>query len=138
MTAESVRTIIERHNARAERCYAAGDADGLVSIFAADAVQMPPHMPALVGREAIRQFWSEAFNAGKWEFRIRTHAVEVQGTLALERGTYDVRFTASPSAPMPSFEDRGNYLVHWRREADGEWRVATDAPVSELPLPANE
>jgi ketosteroid isomerase-like protein len=95
-------------------------------------------MPALVGHAAIRQFWSQAFNAGKWAFELRTQMIEVQGTLAVERGTYEVRFTASPGAPMPSFNDRGNYLVHWRREADGEWRVATDAPVSELPLPANE
>jgi hypothetical protein len=36
---------------------------------------------------------------------------------------------------MASFEDRGNYLVHWRLEADGQWRAVGDAPVSELPIP---
>jgi ketosteroid isomerase-like protein len=134
MSTESVRAIIERHNAHAEKCYGKGDVNALLSIFTADAWQLPPHMPALVGHEAIRTFWLQAFASGTWEFRLRTQAVEVQGALAVERGVYEVRFTASANAPMPSFEDRGNYLVHWRQEPDGEWRVAADAPVSELPL----
>lgn len=51
-------------------------------------------------------------------------------------GKYVLRFTAGPGAPpgMASVEDRGNYLAHWRHEADGQWRVVADAPVSELPL----
>lgn len=28
----------------------------------------------------------------------------------------------------------GNYLVHWRLEEDGEWRIVADAPVSEVPI----
>ncbi len=39
---------------------------------------------------------------------------------------------------MTSFDDRGNYLVHWRHETNGEWRIVGDAPVSEVPLPAVE
>jgi ketosteroid isomerase-like protein len=39
---------------------------------------------------------------------------------------------------MPSHEDRGNYVVLWRLEADGEWRIVWDAPVSELPLPGSQ
>jgi hypothetical protein len=37
---------------------------------------------------------------------------------------------------MVSFEDRGNYLVHWWHESDGQWRAVGDAPVSELPIPS--
>jgi hypothetical protein len=33
---------------------------------------------------------------------------------------------------MTSFEDRGNYLVHWRREGDEQWLVVADAPVRDL------
>ncbi len=134
--ADRVRGVIERHNANAVRWYAAGDVDSLVSIFAEDAWQMPPNNPALVGREAIRTYWREALAWGKWDFKLQVQKVDVSGPLAVERGKYILKFTAGPGAPpgMPSFEDRGNYLVHWRREPDGQWRLAADAPVSEVPM----
>lgn len=131
-----VREIIERHNAEAIRFYAAGDADALAALFAEDAWQMPPHLPAVVGRAAIREFWRAALQWGDWNFTLSTQTVEVSDPVAVERGKYVLRFEAGVDAPpgMNSFEDRGNYLVHWRNEA-GHWRIAADAPVSELPLP---
>jgi uncharacterized protein (TIGR02246 family) len=133
---DPVTQAIERQNATAIRSYRTGDADSLVSIVAEDAWQMPPNRPALVGRAAIREFWAAAFSWGKWDFTLNTQAVSVSGPLAVERGKYVLRFTASTDAPpgMASFEDRGNYLVHWRMEGDGQWLMVTDAPVSELPL----
>lgn len=132
----NVREIIERKNSNAVQWYAEGDIDSLAAIFAEDAWQMPPNNPPLIGREAIRRFWSDAVKWGSWEFTLDTQQVDVSGPLGVERGKYVLRFAASPNAPpgMTSFEDRGNYLVHWRLEEDGEWRIVADAPVSELPL----
>ena len=132
-----VREALVRNNANAVRWYAAGDAESLAGLCAEGAWQMPPNHPPLEGREAIRQFWRQAFQWGKWDFTLDTQDVDVSGPLAVERGKYVLRFTAGPGAPpgMASFEDRGNYLVHWRYEADGQWRAMGDAPVSELPLP---
>ena len=78
-----------------------------------------------------------AFGWGQWNVTLQTQSVSAHGPMAVERGKYVLRFTAGPAAPpgMRSFEDRGNYLVHWRRESDNHWRVVADAPVSELPLP---
>jgi ketosteroid isomerase-like protein len=134
-SAESVREVIDRNNASAVRWYAAGDVDSLASMFAVDAWQMPPNNPPLVGREAIRGFWREAVKWGKWEFILQSQDVSVSGQMAVERGKYSLKFTAGPGAPpgMASFQDRGNYLVHWRHESDGQGRAVGDAPVSEMP-----
>lgn len=133
---DQVRRCIESQNATAVRAYAAGDVESLASIVAEDAWQMPPNQPALVGRTAFREFWRAAFGFGAWNFTLETQAVDVSGRMAVERGRYVLRFTAGAGAPagMNSFEDRGNYLVHWRQERDDQWRVVADAPVSELPL----
>ena len=138
--AEEVRRSIESQNAKAIRAYATGDAEALAAIVADDAWQMPPNLPAVVGRAAIREFWRNAFGWGKWNFAFETQSVSANGPIAVERGKYVLRFTASPGAPagMSSFEDRGNYLVHWRRDSDNQWRVVADAPVSEMPLPSTQ
>lgn len=134
----NVRKLIERMNADAAKWYAAGDIDSLVSIFSEQGWQMPPNNPALVGRAAIHGFWSQAVQWGQWEFNLQTQTVDVSGDIAVERGKYVLKFAAGNIAPpgMQSFEDRGNYLVHWCKEADGAWRILADAPVSELPLPS--
>jgi uncharacterized protein (TIGR02246 family) len=136
--ASAVRRIIDRHNSDAARWYAAGDVNSVASLFAEDAWQLPPNNPPLVGREAIRQFWTQAMKWGKWDFTLSAQDVSVSGPIAIERGAYVLKFTAGPGAPpgLASFQDRGNYLVHWRHERDGEWRAVGDAPVSEVPMPA--
>ena len=133
---QDVRKIVDRANTDASRWYASGDIDAVARLFSKDAWQMSPNSPPLVGRDAIAKYWKQAVQWGKWQFTLRAQDVEVSGPMAVERGKYVLKFTAGPAAPagMPSFEDRGNYLVYWRHEKDGQWRVVADAPVSELPL----
>ena len=131
----AVQTIIDTQNANLVRWYAEGNVEAIATAFCGDAWQMPPNAAPLVGREAIRRFWSDAIRWGDWRFILKSQQVEVSGSMAVERGRYVLRFTAGQAAPaeMSSFEDSGNYLVHWRREADNQWRIACDAPVSERP-----
>ena len=95
----SVRAVIEHHNADAARWYAAGQVDSLSTLFAEDVWQLPPNAVPLVGRQAVRDFWMQAVQWGRWSLSLRTQDVVVNGSLAVERGTYTLKFIAGPSAP---------------------------------------
>ena len=130
------RQIIEGANQQLERWYRAGQIDSVVTHFSEQAWQMPDGVPPLVGRAAIRQFWSQAAGWGEWTFSIKTQDVLVSGNLAAERGTYILRYAPGKTAPKEMSaptEDRGNYVVVWRKEADGRWRILWDAPSSVVP-----
>ena len=133
---DAVRGIIEKHNADLCRWYASGAIDEVAEVFAEDCWQMPPRSEPIVGRVALHEFWKQAVQWGNWEFTLDTEDVVVSDRLAVERGTYTVRFEAGPSVPpgLESNEDRGNYVVLWRQEQDEQWRIVWDAPVSTLPL----
>lgn len=132
-----IRALIEGINSRICGAYAAGNADGVAEAFAEDCWQMPPHADPLVGRAALRAFWTQALQWGHWQFTLDIQDVVVSGAIAVERGMYVVEFQAGPTAPpgFNSMRDTGNYIVMWRKEHDGQWRAVWDAPVSNVPLP---
>ncbi len=132
--ASRMRATISETNQLLERLYAEGRIDSAAAFFASDVWQMPPNAPPLVGRDAFREFWSQAVEWGTWRFDLQLQDVIVVDSIAVERGSYTLSFEAGPQAPMPSSDDRGNYVVLWRLEADGAWRIVWDAPVSEVPV----
>jgi ketosteroid isomerase-like protein len=135
--AEAVRKIIEDLNAKACGWYGTGNVNALAEMYAEDCWQMPPHAEPLVGRAAVREFWKQAVQWGEFRFSLETQDVVVAGPVAVERGRYTLTVSARPGAPhgFTSSEDRGNYIVMWRREHDGQWRAVWDAPVSTARVP---
>jgi ketosteroid isomerase-like protein len=131
----AARRAIDSTNAQLVRWYSAGFADSVASAFALDARQMPPNSPPSIGRDSIRAYWARALPLGKWTFDLETDEVIVADSIAAERGHYHLTFAAGKRGPIPSFEDRGNYVVLWRLEPDAKWRIVWDAPVSVLPPP---
>ena len=116
-------------------CFAdGGDGDCIASYFSEEGQQLLSNTPAAAGPEAIRRFWRQALGWGQWEVGLNSLMIEPSEPLAIERGRYTIRFTAGPGAPpgRPSTEDRGTYLVHWRHDPDGKWRIAAQAFVSEV------
>lgn len=131
VTPEGIKMLIDNANAKIERFYKAEDVDSLAMYFADNCIQMPPNSPPTIGLDAFKKGWQQAFQFGEWIFNLETQEVKLSGPLAVERGTYTLDFTANDSSPLPSFSDRGNYVVLWER-INGQWKIVWDAPVSEV------
>lgn len=107
-----------------------GNVDRMVSIYADDAVLMPPNAPPFRGRAAIRQYWSGLLAMGKIDANVATDTVTQSGDLAVETGHYAMTILP-PNAPAP-VKDSGKYIITWRR-MNGEWRAVYDIFNSDLP-----
>lgn len=132
----AARGSIDSINAKLEGWYASNRPDSVASTFARDAWLMPPNEAPVIGQDSIRAFWTNMLRMGKWAFDLRTEDVIAGDSVRVERGQYTVKFTPNANAPIPAFDDRGNYVTVWRRQSDGQWRIGWDAAVSSVPREA--
>lgn len=93
-------------------------------LFAPDAVYLKPGA-TLVGRAAITEHFSRSL-ANMTDGWIRSESVTVSGDVAYEFGVNSITLASDGAAPMTV---RGRYLTVWRRQSDGSWAVAVDAPM---------
>jgi uncharacterized protein (TIGR02246 family) len=109
----------------------AGDLDGVVAVYASDAVLLPPNLPAQRGRTAIRNFWGGFLKAYTLKFETGSDTVEGRGDLAYNVGHY--RFTAVPKERAnPGMADEGKFVEILKRQGDGGWKYAVDMYSSNL------
>ena len=121
---QAIRDLVTAWNG-----YIASQNDSAIAaIHAADAVIMPPNMPMLTGRDAIRQFWA-GFWPAKPELKLIPRDVAVAGDLAVESGIWSLSMIPGPDGIST---DNGKYLVAWKRTAEG-WKVIRDIYNSDNP-----
>ena len=114
----------------------AKDVDKTVSYYSEDAVVMPPNGPSATTKEAIRALWKDLLTDLR-SISWKTKKVEVaqSGDLAFSSGTYEVTLN-DPTGK--SVNDRGKYVVVWKKQADGSWKCGTDIWNSDLPATAEK
>jgi uncharacterized protein (TIGR02246 family) len=124
-TRASDEAAIRAASAAWSQASAAKDVDKTVSFYGDGAVVMSPKAPAVHGSENIRKGWAEGFATPGPGLSWRTTAVEVarSGDLAYENGTYDFVTTGKDGKTS---DEKGKYLVIWKKQADGAWKVAVD------------
>ena len=94
-----------------------GDADALASLYADDAVLLPPDHEPVRGRAAIGDFWRKGTDEG---LEVTTLAVEVDGDLGYLVGRYHLPATDEEPA------DSGKYVMCLKRQRDGAWKLTAD------------
>jgi ketosteroid isomerase-like protein/quercetin dioxygenase-like cupin family protein len=115
-----------------QRYIATQNVDSIVALHTADAVVLFANAPVMKGSNAIRSGWSDIVKLPAFKVHWTPTWVDVASPkVATEYGAY----TESYDTPSGKANDEGNYVAIWHKVA-GKWRVALDAPVSTVPIPA--
>ena len=131
--AAAVRQAIESQNARFSAAAVKADTATIAGLYADDAIVMGPNNPALRGHDAIAKgFESMASEMKLTGLKLQTQDVIVAGEYAIETGAYDL--TASPPKAKP-VHDVGKYVVVWKKQADGSYKLLRDIYNSDEPMP---
>jgi ketosteroid isomerase-like protein len=117
---EVVRAEIRNSLIQSATAFNQCDVETILGSYAPDAVVLPPHSPAVQGIVAIRQLWESLLAAGYRNAEFELDEIEHWGDVALAIGRYKVRI---PNKSGAMEEDHGKYVGHWRRMADGHFRV---------------
>lgn len=109
-----------------------GEADRWAAVFDENAVGMHHTLPALEGREAIRNFGLTVHeNFVVEQFDLTVKEVRVSKTWALTRGSFVSRFVPAGAAAgngraVEAPATVGKFVLVWELQDDGEWRVILD------------
>jgi len=117
------------------KAYNTKDAGKAASFFDPQGSILVPNTPILTGKDAIAKFIANgvALQDYKLAWRPDKAGVADSGELGYTSGTYEMSFR---EASGKAVSDKGKYLMVWKKQADGEWKVLFDISNSDLPRPS--
>jgi ketosteroid isomerase-like protein len=130
--AAAVKQAIDGNNVLFGAAVLKGDTAALAGFYTDDALFMSPNHPAARGHNAIAKSFAGMGSEMKLAtFKLQAQDVVVAGDYAVETGAYDFSGTA-PKATKP-MHDAGKYLVLWKKQADGSYKIVRDIYNTDLP-----
>ena len=106
--------------------FKSGDVSGLAALYTEDGKFLVPHIPAVVGRDAIQAFVTDVRESGVAEVVLTISDVEADAESAVEHGRYILKTADGAVA------DEGDYLVYYKK-VDGAWLIHRDAITTDAP-----
>ena len=118
----SDRDIIERRRTEYVDAFNREDIVAMSNYVTADAVGMAPNRTAIRGLDAYRQFWRGGFAAAKSLFFLFPDELEVIGDVAIDMHRWVL--DSMPKRGGRPVHDEGKGVWIWRRQTDGNWKIA--------------
>lgn len=110
-------------------CVNAGDVEKYADLVSEDVVWLAPGREAIVGRRAFQKWMSPFMKGFSYEFSTFGEEIVVSADSASESGSFLSMVT--PRTGGDTLEHRGAYMLSWRKEKDGVWRIERYADVAD-------
>jgi ketosteroid isomerase-like protein len=109
------------------------DLDASVALLDKHGSMLVPNAPIATGKRAITKLISAGFalKGYKLTWRADRAGVARSGELGYTSGKYKVSFK---DASGKTIFEKGKYLMVWKKQKDGAWKVLFDMNNSDLPL----
>jgi len=128
-----ITAIKEMVNQYAVACNT-GDFELWISLWADDGVQMPPDLPARIGKEQIREAMKPAFDQMTLDITITSiWDAKVYGDLGLTCCNYTLDLTPKAGGETIHAVKDGKALTILKRQSDGSWKIIYDCFNSNVP-----
>jgi len=116
MTDIDLMSEIKKLNEAWMRDFSSEDAQTVGAHYTEDAISLPPHMKAVIGKAAITEYWAKSMQSGVGALNIRSKEVERAGDRVIEIG--ETELIGMDSEVI----DRFNYMVIWKKAGDA-WLI---------------
>lgn len=124
--AADVKSKIRSLNAAWVSAVAARNVEKVAQFYADDGQFLEPGAPVASGRDAIAKAWNGLLTSPGFvslTFSPTSINVAEAGDIAYEVGTYEISMKDAKGKPTA---EKGKYVVIWKKQADGQWRVEVD------------
>jgi uncharacterized protein (TIGR02246 family) len=130
---EAEERAIRDLDAEWTKAAAAKNVDQVIDFYADDASMFVPNEPIAMGKPAIRVEWTKLTTNPGYALTFSPSRVDVAkaGDMAYEFGVYSLMLNGPDGKPM---NDRGKYVVVWKKQTDGKWKVVADIINTDLPM----
>jgi uncharacterized protein (TIGR02246 family) len=118
-----VRQAITQGNAKFGEAVKKSDGAAIAALYTEDAILLPPDSNMIKGREGIEAFWKGGLQMGIKEAVLTSFDVSGGGDFAYEIGQFAIKIQPEGQQPV---EQKGKYVVVWKKAADGAWKLHVD------------
>jgi uncharacterized protein (TIGR02246 family) len=133
----ALKKTVDEFNSASKEALMGGDIQKNLAFFDDNATEMPPNMPMIKGKDAIKTFYEQMMKSGMKMTSVEFNVIDVQasGTMAYSIGTYDMSMSVGKTGGM---KDNGKLVDIWKQQTDGTWKVTAETWNTDKPLPVVE
>ena len=123
---QKARTFIDSINIKWMQELKDGDSTAIAAHYGPDAKLLLSNREPLSGSN-ILSMWGAAVRSGLNDWKFVTTDLEGNSDYLIETGTYEIHDVNKKLA------DKGNYVVTWKKQPNGEWKLYRDVGVTSMP-----